>query len=226
MNQSFDPAEPDGKNASTEIAVSTDGTPVPGQRYRITPRCGIAVRLNTGQYLSVENTHGTQVCDFWAFADADGNEYLSMEHTHTTLNSISPKVNDPLVSNRRRALLSVIEDSSLGVHDTVIASCDHQRYQQLGCSEYHDNCADNLRMAMIAIGRRAPIVPAPFNLWMNIPVAPDGKIQWLAPVSKPGDTMVFRAEVDVIAVMSACPQDMTPVNGEDCEPTELHFSVR
>ena len=225
MSESFDPAVADGENASSQISISVDGTPDPGKRYRIPPRCGIAVRVKAGQQLTVENTHGTQVCDFWAFADANVAEYLSMEHTHTTLNSIFPGVNDPLVSNRRRTLLTLVEDSSPGVHDTVIASCDHQRYQQLGCSEYHDNCADNLRMAMIAIGRKAPIVPAPFNLWMNIPVAADGKIQWLAPVSKPGDSMVFRAELDIVAVMSACPQDLTPVNGDNCFPTELHFSV-
>ena len=78
---------------------------------------------------------------------------------------------------------------------------------------------------MMAIGKHAPIIPAPFNLWMNIPVAQDGTIQWLPPVSKPGDRMVFRAEMDMIAVMSACPQDITPINGSDCKPTELHFVV-
>ena len=149
-----------------------------------------------------------------------------MEHVHTSLNSIMPKVGDDLVTNNRRTIMTIVEDTSPGVHDTIIASCDHQRYQQLGCSEYHDNCADNLRMAMIAIGLKAPAIPAPFNLWMNIPVDERGTTQWLAPVSKPGDRMVFRAEMDMIAVMSACPQDMTPVNGEDCDPVELHFEVR
>ncbi len=122
-------------------------------------------------------------------------------------------------------MLTIVEDTSPGVHDTVIASCDHQRYQQLGCTEYHDNCADNLSMALSVIGRELPLIPAPFNLWMNIPVAQDGSIQWLAPVSSAGDTIKFRAEMDLIAVMSACPQDITPVNGDDCDPVELHFKV-
>ena len=217
--------ELDGENDSLSIAISPSGAPDPGKHYTVPARCGVATVVKQGQLLTVINTHGTQVCDFWTFAESNTNECLSMHHIHTALNSIFPKVGDELVSNYRQTMLSIIEDTSPGVHDTVIASCDHPRYQQLGCTEYHDNCADNLRMAMIAIGKHAPVIPAPFNLWMNIPVAHDGSIQWLPPVSKPGDRMVFRAEMDIIAVMSACPQDITPINGSDCKPTELHFVV-
>ncbi len=226
MSVAHNPAHPDGENASLHSAISANGVPVIGEQYQVAPRCGVAVSVKAGQQLTVINTHGTQVCDFWAFASDDTNEYLSMHHLHTALNSVFPKVGDRLVSNLRRTMMTIVEDTSPGVHDTVIASCDHQRYVDLGCREYHDNCADNLRMAMMAIGERIPVVPAPFNLWMNIPIASDGSIQWLAPVSSAGDCMTFRAEIDSIAVMSACPQDMTPVNGDDCVPVELHFFVQ
>ena len=225
MRQSSDHIHIAGKNDSLSIAISETGMPQTGKLYAVQARCGVAVIVKQGQMLRVINTHGTQVCDFWAFAADNTQECLSMHHVHTALNSIFPKTGDQLVSNYRRQMLTIMEDTSPGVHDTVIASCDHPRYQQLGCTEYHDNCADNLHMAMMAIGKQAPIVPAPFNLWMNIPVADDGSIQWLPPVAKPGDRMVFRAEMDVIAVMSACPQDITPINGSECMPTELHFSV-
>ncbi len=221
----FDPGTPDGRNASLESAISADGQPVPGTRYRVPARCGCAVALQAGQRLKIINTHGSQVCDFWAFNAADLEEYLSLEHLHTDLTSVFPKVGDRLVTNKRRAILTFEEDSSPGVHDTVIAACDCHRYRQLGVQGYHDNCTDNLRMALIAIGRRAPAIPAPFNLWMNIPIAADGGIQWLPPVSKPGDHVTFRAEMDCIAVMSACPQDLVPINGEAGETVELHFEV-
>ena len=136
-----------------------------------------------------------------------------------------PGIGDVMVSNRRRPMLRIISDDSPGVHDTVIASCDWPRYEVLGCTEYHDNCADNLRMAMMAIGENAPAVPDPFNLWMNIPLTPAGRISWEAPVSAPGNSILMRAETDIIAVMSACPQDITPVNGDALAPTELHFRV-
>ena len=188
-------------------------------------RQGRALRLNRGQSLRLINTHGTQVLDFWAFNAVDPREFLSMEHLRASLGRIMPKAGDSLVTNRRRAILSFQEDSSPGIHDTLIAACDAYRYASLGCRDYHENCTDNLYAALRAIGVEPSECPAPLNLWMNIPVAADGSVSFDAPVSKPGDHVVFRAELDCIIAMSACPQDMLPVNGEDCVPKEVHFSV-
>ena len=221
----YNPAVPDGMNASLDSAVSPDGRPEAGTTYRVPPRCGVAVRVAAGRSIRVINTHGTQVCDFWALCDGAPHEFLSMAHCHTETGGIMPAVGDVMVSNRRRPMLTITSDDSPGVHDTVIASCDWPRYQVLGCTEYHDNCADNFRMALMAIGEAAVHVPDPFNLWMNIPVSPQGRISWEAPVSSTGHSIVMRAETDVIAVMSACPQDLTPVNGDGLAPTELHFRI-
>lgn len=219
------PGGPDGTNATLTKAVSSDGTVTTHQTYNIAARCGAAVRMQRGQVLSITNPSGHQVCDFWAFAAPDMHEHLSMAHLHTSLGTIFPKVGDALVTNHRRALMTITKDTSPGVHDTVIASCDHARYRELGCTEYHDNCADNLRMALIAIGLRAPCVPAPFNIWMNVPVSADGTTCFEPPVSRAGDSISLRAEDDLIAVMSACPQDMTPVNGMGVKPDILQFVV-
>ena len=173
----------------------------------------------------MQNTHGTQVCDFWAFCADDIREFLSMAHTRTSLESIFPKTGDRVVSNIRRPMFEIIEDTSPGVHDTLMSCCDSNRYRILGCEGYHDNCTDNLRMAMMAIGLEAPCIPDPFNLWMNIPVAKDGATAFEPTVSKPADYIRMQALCDVIAVMSACPQDMNPINGIGCDPTEVHFQV-
>lgn len=216
---------PNGTNRSTQLAVSMDGTPTPGQGYVIDARCGIAVRLAVGQVLRIVNPSGLQVCDFWAFAQDDLNHHMSMAHVHTDLGSIFPRVGDRLVSNLRQPLMTLRADTSPGVHDTIIACCDHARYQNLGCEGYHDNCADNLRMALGAIGLRAPMIPAPFNIWMNVPVGNTGSTHFAPPVSNAGDHVDLRAEAAVIAVMSACPQDMTPVNGAGVVPGPLAFEV-
>ena len=221
----YNPAAPDGRNASLDSAISPDGQPDAGTTYRVPPRCGVAVRVAAGRSIRVINTHGTQVCDFWAICDGAPHEFLSMAHCHTETGGIMPALGDVMVSNRRRPMLTITSDDSPGVHDTVIASCDWPRYQVLGCTEYHDNCADNFRMALMAIGEAAVHVPDPFNLWMNIPVSPQGRISWEAPVSSAGHSIVMRAETDIIAVMSACPQDLTPVNGDGLAPTELHFRI-
>ena len=221
----FDPAIPDGRNASLQSAISPDGTPELGRRYTIPARCGVAVRLAKGQRLTAINTHGTQVGDFWAFNAEAMDEYMSMEHIRVDLRSVFPRAGDRLFTNRRRAILTFEEDTSPGVHDTVMAACDNDRYGLLGCEGYHDNCTDNLRMALIAIGERAPAIPSPFNLWMNIPVTAEGALDFLPTVSAPGDKVVFRAEMPTIAVFSACPQDVLPVNGTDGQIRDLAFEV-
>ncbi len=223
--QALDNGDEDGVNATLDEPISPDGTPVAGQRYAVPARCGRAVRVAQGQQIRIINTHGTQVCDTWAFNAAALNEFLSMEHARAWLDRMTPRPGDPLVSNRRRPILTLVEDSSPGVHDTFIAACDLYRFRTLGVEGYHDNCADNLRMAMKAIGARVTEVPSPLNLWMNIPIRPDLSIGWLPPVSKPGDHVLLRAEMDCIVAMSACPQDIVPINGEACTPVEVHFEV-
>ena len=221
----YDPAKYDGTNASLTSAISSDGKPEIGVRYRIPPRCGVAVKLQASQQLQVENTHGTQVCDFWAYLAADMGQFLSMSHCRTWLQSVFPKIGDRLVTNRRQPVLEIVSDTSPGVHDTVMSCCDLMRYQLLGCTEYHDNCADNLRMALNAIGLEAPHVPDPFNLWMNIPITPDGQTSFQSTRSSSGDVIGLRAIEDLVVVMSACPQDKNPINGVGAVPSEIHFVV-
>jgi len=182
-----------------------------------------AARLKKGQALKMINTHGHQVVDTWAFNAADLNEFMSMEHMRAMLCTIFPKQGDYLYTNQRRPILRMEEDTSPGIHDTLMAACDVYRYQLLGCTDYHENCTDNLVACMREIGLEAPETPSPLNMWMNIPVGTSGATEWQAPVSKPGDYVVLRAEMDCIVAMSACPQDIIPVNAGN--PVEVHFEI-
>ena len=220
-----DNGDEDGRNATLNDPISPDGRPEPGKLYRVPARQGRAVRLRQGERLKIVNTHGTQVCDTWAFSSDDPSEFLSMEHLRAWIGRLVPRPGDELASNRRRPILVLEEDSSPGVHDTLIAACDLWRYRTLGVEGYHDNCADNLRMAVKAIGLRVREVPSPLNLWMNIPILAEGGVGFYPTVSKPGDHVVLRAEMDCVVAMSACPQDIVPINGQDCTPVELHFSL-
>ena len=191
----------------------------------IPARRGRAARLAKGQSIQIVNTHGAQVVDTWAFSTEDLHEFMSMEHIRPTLTRIFPHAGDDLVTNRRRAILHFAEDTSPGVHDTLMAACDDYRYGLLGCTEYHDNCTDNLFAALRNIGLAAPECPSPLNLWMNIPVDGAGNTAWGVPASKPGDHVVLRAEMDCVVAMSCCPQDILPINGEAREPTEAHYRI-
>ena len=190
---------------------------------QIPARKGRAIALKKGQALRIVNTHGHQVVDTWAFNMDDLGEFLSMEHMRAAIDRIRPKPGDKLVTNKRRPILTLVEDTSPGVHDTFIAACDIYRYQGLGVAQYHDNCTDNLFAGMAELGLVPPEVPSPLNLWMNIPVNGDGSISWEKTVSKPGDYVVLRAEMDCIIAMSACPQDIICINAN--APTEAHYEL-
>lgn len=224
--EAYNPSQPDGQNSTIEEPISHDGSGDIGKRYIIPARQGRAVRLKKSQIISIYNPKGNQVCDFFALIDGAESEFLSMEHCRTALGRVYVKKGDVLVTNRRRPLIEIIEDTSPGVHDILIACCDYARYQQLGALAYHDNCADNYRMSLLAINVPIKHVPSPFNIWMNIPVSgDDGTYRWEAPISNANDYIQLKAHEDCIVVMSACPQDMTPVNGVGVLPSELEFEL-
>lgn len=191
----------------------------------IPARRGVAARVKKGQIVTIINTHGSQVIDTWAFSADDIAEFMSMEHSRGAMLRLNPRVGDSLRSNRRRPMLTLVEDTSGGVHDTLIAACDRHRYEQLGHVGHHDNCTDNLASALADLGLTATETPSPLNLFMNIPVHDDQVISFEAPVSKAGSHVSLRAEMDLVIAFSACPQDLVPVNGAACIPTEAHFRI-
>lgn len=191
----------------------------------IPARKGKAAIARKGQTVRVINTHGSQVVDTWAFNLHDLSEFQSNEHSRPTLMNMTFKPGDSLYTNQRRAILTVVEDTSPGVHDLLMAACDDYRYGLLGCTEYHDNCTDNLINAMRDLGYEAPEVPSPINLFMNIPWTADGSLSWGEPKTKPGDYIEFQTVMDCIMAFSACPQDILPINGVEGDPTEAHFQI-
>ncbi|HEY1259165.1 MAG TPA: urea carboxylase-associated family protein [Stellaceae bacterium] len=191
----------------------------------IPARRGKAARIGYGQIVRVINTTGQQVVDTWAFNTADLGEFMSMAHSRVAIGHIIPAVGDTLVTNRRRPILTLIEDNSGGIHDTLFAACDRWRYELLGCTEPHDNCTDNLAAALAELGLASAQTPAPLNLFMNIPILDGNRVEVRPPVSTPGSHVALRAEMDCVVVFSACPQDMVPVNGPAMRPTHAHFAI-
>lgn len=191
----------------------------------IPARRGMAARVAAGQHIRVINTHGTQVVDTWAFSARDATEWMSMEASRAWFLRLAAAVGDTFVTNQRRPILTLVEDTSGGAHDTLIAPCDAPRYRLLGVEGHHDNCRDNLHTALAALGVTIPATPSPLNLFMNIPWTADGRLAWGEPVSAPGSYALFRAEMDLVVAFSACPQDILPINGRTGQTTEAHFGI-
>ena len=149
-----------------------------------------------------------------------------MEHCRVALNSLRPKVGQSLVTNKRRPILTLMEDTTPGVHDMLVAACDRYRYELLGCKDYHDNCTDNLAAGLAELGLQPPETPCPFNIFQNTPPDASGEMRFLPSVAQPGQYVTLRADMDLVIAFSACPQDMVPVNGPNGgKPVEAHFQM-
>ena len=189
----------------------------------IPARRGVATHLKKGQTIKVINTHGSQVVDFWAFNADHPGEFMSMEHCRVALGRYRPISGDTLITNQRRKILKFVGDTSPGVHDTMMAACDRFRYEQLGCTDYHDNCTDNLWEALASVRFKPTETPCPFNLWQNTPVDSTGSIEQLPTVSKRGDFVLFKALMEIVVCFSACPQDIVQINSG--RPKNAHYQI-
>jgi len=200
---------------STPESGIADRLTVPGAHAR-------AFKVARGQYLAVIDVKGGQCGDFWAIDAANLDHFLSPPHTWIHLGRIQPRVGDTLVTNRRAPVLTIVADD-VGWHDMLAPACDKQRYEIYYGVTGHRNCQDNFLevMADHAWGNR--LVPQPFNLFMNSFVEDDGTMIIRDPISRPGDKIVMRAEMDLIGVVSACPMDLNPVGGTGI--TDLEIAV-
>ncbi len=184
---------------------------------------GAAIRLAAGEGVEVVNTFGTQVVDTWSFCSDDLGHYMSMSHTRVETGRLCPKPGQTFFTNRRQEILRLEEDTCPGVHDTIMAACDAERYRRLGAKGPHRSCSQNLAEALAVLGLSSDTTPQPLNLFMNIPILPDGSLEQGLPLTRPGDRVVLRALRACVVAFSSCPQDMTPINGADRAVRDAHF---
>jgi uncharacterized protein YcgI (DUF1989 family) len=193
------------------------------ESIHVPPREGRAVQVSAGTAFRIVDVEGKQVADLFAFNAADVSEYHSAMHTRAAVSRLFPKVGEAFATNRRRPIMTLERDDTPAVHDMLIAPCDPERYAGLGVEGWHASCRENLEIAMSGLGHDHVCHPASINLFMNIPVASDGGLGWEPAPTAPGDSITLRAEMDCIVVVSACPQDIVPIN--DRNPTSIAIEV-
>lgn len=218
--------------AEATLVPVTDEIVIPGGKGKATP-------VKKGEIIKIVNLHGTQVVDFWAFSTEKwGREIMSMHHTRNALTRTTPRAGDTLYTASMLPIMTFLEDSGPGVHDTTAAACSYGLYVlQIGeeAAKEHDSCTNNLYNALDELGyhltedpRFDYYTPAPFNLWMNVTAEPDSTgYNWVMPPKeqKAGDYVTFRAEQDVIVALSACPWDLGEMNGAEGKPQDVSFQV-
>jgi len=188
-------------------------------------REGRGVKLAAGDRFAIVDVEGGQAGDLWAFCVNNVSEFHSAEHTRVAVNKLFPKVGEYFVTNKRRPILRLEEDTlPPGQHDLQMAACDPIRFQLLGAHGWHASCQENLLTVMAGFGYPNVHVPQPINLMANFPVRADGQIDILPAISKAGDKVGFRVEMDAYIVYSSCPQDIVNINHRD--PTAMAIEVQ
>jgi len=180
--------------------------------------------LHRGEILRVIDLDGKQVADLVALSAADKSEKLSCVYSNLLNGTWKLTKGHILYSNRAHPMLSIIEDK-VGRHYSGGGFCSEEINFLRFKIPNTRNCADNLTSAFISHG----IQPEDFNfdccfnIFMNLTFQPNGSMMLQEPLSKPGDYIDLKAEMDSIIAISSCPQDRNPCNG--FKPTPLQIKV-
>jgi hypothetical protein len=192
-----------------------------GETVRVPGGEGRGVQLAEGQCVRVVDVAGGQVGDLFAVSAADPAEHASASHTRVAIAKLFPRPGDPVLTNRRRPILTMLADTSPGWHDMLYAACDPARYASLGVTTPHRSCAQNLAEVLTGRGLAPAQVPQPLNIFMDVRAEPDGTLVSRPASSRPGDYVAFQAAQDCLVVLSSCPMDIRQISTGGITPLEL-----
>jgi urea carboxylase-associated protein 1 len=185
------------------------------------PWVGVVKR---GQTLRIVDMEGNQAVDTLFYNALDSEERYSASDTIRSQGNIYLTAGSKLLSNRGNALLSIVADTC-GRHDTLGGACSAEsntvRYA-LNKRDMH-SCRDSFLMA-IAHGRCGLTkrdLSSNINFFMNVPVTPEGELQFADGISAAGRYVELRAEMDVLVLISNCPQLNNPCNAYNPTPVQL-----
>ena len=170
--------------------------------------------VRKGQILRIIDLEGQQAVDTLFYNAADTSERYSAQDT--ILDQCGPYVTTGtrLISSQGRVMATIVADSC-GRHDTSAGacSCEANTLRFGHHTRYMHACRENfiIEVARHGMGKR-DIVPN-INFFMNVPIESDGKLAIVDGVSKQGDHVDILADMDLIAVISNCPQVNNPCNG-------------
>jgi urea carboxylase-associated protein 1 len=180
--------------------------------------------VRRGQLLRIEDLKGNQAVDTLFYNAADTHEHYSAQDTLQAQRSLYLTTGSQLLSNRNRPMLRIVEDSC-GRHDTLGGACSAEsntvRYA-LDKRHMH-SCRDSFLLALArhddGLGKRD--LPSNINFFMNVPVTPEGQLEFADGISAAGRHVQLLALMDVLVLISNCPQLNNPCNAYDPTPVRV-----
>ena len=180
--------------------------------------------LNAGQTLRILDLEGNQAADTLFYSAHAPSERYSAVDTIRAQGNLYLTTGSRLLSNDGNAMLTITADTC-GRHDTLGGACAAESNQvryALDKRGMH-NCRDNFLTALagagVEIGKRDLV--SNINFFMNVPVTPQGGLTFEDGISAPGRYVEMRADMDVMVLVSNCPQLNNPCNAYNPTPVQM-----
>jgi urea carboxylase-associated protein 1 len=187
--------------------------------------------VKRGQTLRIVDLEGNQAVDTIFYNAADTAESYSVTDTLQRQGGIYLSAGSVLYSNRGRPMLAIVADTC-GRHDTLGGACaaESNTVRYALQKKFMHSCRDNYLLALARANNGAvmsgmdkrDLVPN-VNFFMNVPVTADGGLSFEDGLSAPGKYVELRAEMDVLVLVSNCPQLNNPCNAYN--PTPVRFVI-
>jgi hypothetical protein len=221
---------PSPASAATEgdvgqVDIAADATaraPVVVHDQVVPARAPWTHQLLAGEHLRIVDLHGNQAVDFLAYVVADPVERYSAPDTIAAAGNVFLTSGTVLMTNRGRPMLTVVDDTC-GRPGTIGGACSRESNTvRYGHHTAHQHaCVENFLLGGAPHGLGKRDLQSNVNWFMNVPVEPDGTLGIVDGISAPGKHVEVRAELDVIVVVSNCPQINNPCNGFDPTPVRM-----
>lgn len=178
--------------------------------------------IKAGETLRIVDLEGNQAVDFLLYSAADDAERYSMQDTVSAQGNLFLREGTVLRSNEGRPMMTIAA-SAVEYHDTIggACSCESNTLRYGHHTKSQHACVENFLEANLLEGRGKRDIVSNINFFMNVPVEPDGSLGIVDGISAAGLTVDLRAEMDVVVVVSNCPQVNNPCNGFNPTPVRM-----
>jgi urea carboxylase-associated protein 1 len=180
--------------------------------------------VEKGQYFRIVDLHGNQAVDTLFYNAHDSTDRYSAQDTIRAQRNIYLTTGTRLVTGAGTVLMTIVADTC-GRHDTLGGACANERNMvRYAIEKRHMHaCRNSFLKALIENGHGwdKRDITSNINFFMNVPVTPDGKLTFEDGISEPGKYVEMRAETDVVALISNCPQLNNPCNAYNPTPVQV-----
>lgn len=189
-------------------------------RRTVAPQTGTAFELEAGETLVIIDPLGGQVADLFCFDAGNRKDALSSGRSIDYNETVTFSLGHLLYAQSGKPMLKITQDAC-GCHDFLVTPCSLQMFEMMGrlTDGYHPSCLENLEKHLFGFGIEPHQITTTFNVFMNVPIAANGRISVIRPKSQPGAAVHFEAAMNLVVGLTACSDEGS--NGGTCKPIEF-----